>query len=96
VHNPDTVECPLELTGNGPVQHAEFNHVLRLVNRFHLEPIKTKLDTVNRELEKHVQECALRQAQILGGLRVIKWLSGAIIASLSLVATLFAKYMGWL
>lgn len=69
-------ECPLESAeAEAPVQHRELNRVLRLTSRFHLEPMKQEQRETRTILDAHVLSCALRDAKLMGALRVLAYLS---------------------
>lgn len=69
----DYAECGLEGAAGASVKIGAFNKILRRIGIYHIEPLKKATIT----MQSHVEECALLQAQIAGGIRVIMWvLSG--------------------
>lgn len=86
-------ECPLEVADSDiPISHRQLNVLMRQVGRYHLIPMKQGISRANEIMDAHLLECNLRQAKIMGGLRVIQWLIGSGLALY--VGTTWAKYVG--
>jgi len=66
--------CGLEGADGDPVQVGRFNRWLAMGMRHHLIPMKAELTATRQELSEHILEDKLMQAQILGGIRVLKWM----------------------
>ena len=77
-------DCGLDGRAEDSVKIGDFNKLLRRIGVFHLRPIKKASQT----MQDHVEECAKLQAQIAGGILVIKWMIG--ICTTVVVALLIA------
>lgn len=90
--DPDYFDCGLDGRENDPVKIGSFNRLLRVIGKHHLSPLKLAAAT----MKDHVEECALLQAKIAGGIRVLIWMVTALTSVIGLAATMYAKKQGWL
>lgn len=90
------LDCGLEGADGDPVQVGRFNRWLAMGMRHHLIPMKAELSAARQELSKHILDDQLMQAQILGGIRVLKWMLPilAIITPALLIFILYLLYKG--
>lgn len=73
---------------------SEFNRTLRRASAHHLRPMKRLLNDTANGHSQHTIDCALRHAQIMGGIKVITWItSGGVVGIVSAVG---ARMAGWL
>lgn len=84
--------CALS-NGDGSVQRSELNMLIRRVSAYHLRPMKQQLTETDKSLKEHIESCALNQARIMGGLRVIQWLIGSGLLAFVLVSV--GQFLGW-
>lgn len=68
------VDCGLEGGDDEPVETGRFNRWVAMAIRHHLIPMKTEVSATRIELSHHIREDEIMQAQILGGIKVIKWM----------------------
>lgn len=80
--------------GNEPVKASELNLLIRRVSRYHLLPMKIQLAETDKTLNEHIKSCALNQAKIMGGIRVLTWLVSSGLGLFLLTA--LAKFVGWM
>lgn len=87
-------ECPLEGSDSElPVTHRQLNGLIRRVGFYHLHPMREQLKTLDDAMTSHLNDCALRQSEIMGGIRVIKWLMSATVFLFSAVSGGVALYL---
>jgi hypothetical protein len=67
--------CGLEGADGDPVQVGRFNRWLAMGMRHHLIPMKQELSQVHASLADHIRADEIMQAQILGGIKVLTWLT---------------------
>ena len=81
-----------ELAGDGAVTRSDVNLLIRRIMAYHYRPMSRRvdamekhLDETERTLREHLQQCALNQARIIGGIRVLTLLisSGFVVALLA-------------
>jgi hypothetical protein len=89
---PKEFDCGLEGEDEDAVQVGRFNRWLLMGMRHHLIPMKAELTAARKELSEHILEDKLMQAQILGGIRVLKWMIPAIAVILPSIV-LFILYL---
>lgn len=68
----DPTECGIEGGDDELLTHGKFNRWVARALRHHLRPMKIQLSDTHELLDKHIQENALTEAKILGGVEVLK------------------------
>jgi len=88
--------CGLEGADGDPVQVGRFNRWLAMGMRHHLIPMKAEVSATRKELSEHIFEDKLMQAQILGGIRVLRWMLPllAIVVPAILIFILYLMHKG--
>ena len=85
-------DCGLEGEDDQPLAVGRFNRWVAIAMRRHVGPMKAELTATRAELTQHVINDRIMQAQILGGIRVLKWMIPTIAVILPSIV-LFILYM---
>ena len=75
---------------------TEVNRMAREMAACHLRPMKHEMANVATIVKSHVEECAVRQAKLEGGIFVLKLMATGVYALIAGLFAVIAHKQGWL